>query len=153
LGLEKASVGAAVIDMKESLQIVKTARRKDHLATKRALLTALVGPSITGSRYQIALAKALGIKRQNVHKASKVRKLIDVDQSLKYPMGERKVRSDKISEGVRTVVKKYWESNTRISPYVKDKARKCLAKKVHEEHRIHWLEKTKVRLMLVFACL
>ncbi|CAM6127423.1 unnamed protein product [Calypogeia fissa] len=145
-----ASVGHAVVDLKESLQIVKTAKRTDHLATKRVLLTALVGPSITGNRYQTALARALGIKRHNVHKALKVRMQIDADRSMKYPMGERKVRCDKISEAVRNTVEKYWESNTCISPCVKDKARKRLAKKVHEEHRIHWLEETEVEFFMKF---
>ncbi|CAM6102026.1 unnamed protein product [Calypogeia fissa] len=85
-----ASVGAAIVDLKESLHLVKPAKRKDHLATKQALLTAMVGRSIVGNRYQTALARALGIKRQNLHKASKVRKLIHADQSVKYSMGEQK---------------------------------------------------------------
>jgi hypothetical protein len=67
----------------------------------------LVGPLITNSRYQIVLAKALGMKRQNVHKASMVRNLIDVDQSSKYTMGEKKMRSDKISTAVQSVLEKY----------------------------------------------
>jgi hypothetical protein len=54
--------------MIHSLQIVKSARRKDHLATKQALLTALVGQSTVSSRNQSLLALALGIKRQNFTK-------------------------------------------------------------------------------------
>jgi hypothetical protein len=86
-----ASVGATVSDLRQSMKIVKTARRKDHLATKQAVLTALVGQSTVGKYYQSSLAKALGIKRQNMQKAAKQREVIDADMAVRYPMGERKV--------------------------------------------------------------
>ncbi|CAM6081914.1 unnamed protein product [Calypogeia fissa] len=145
-----ATVGAAVVDMKQTLSIIKTAKRKDHLATKHALLTALVGQTTVQNRHQSSLAKALGIKRGNLCRASKRRKLIDDDLFMKYPMGERKVRSDKISDAVRLIVERYWESNTRISPCTKDKAQLRLARKKYEEHRIHWLEETEVEFFLRF---
>lgn len=147
-----ASIGAAISDLKTSLRTVKTARRKDHLAAKQVLMTALAGESIVSNRYQTCLARALGIKRQNVHTASKRRKLIDGDSSVKYPMGERKVRSDKISNEIRKIVQKFWESNTRISPCKKDRARLRLFRKVYEEHQIHWLEDTEVHGFLFHCC-
>ena len=139
-----ASVSATLADLRQSMKIVKTARRKDHLATKQAVLTALVGQSTVGQRYQSSLAKALGIKRQNMHKAAKQRETIDADVAVRYPMGERKVRSDKISAEVVEVVEKYWEANTRILPCAKDKAQRRLAPKIYEVHCIHWLENTEV---------
>jgi hypothetical protein len=139
-----ASMGTAVNDMIHSLQIVKSARRKDHLATKRALLTALVGQSTVSSRNQSSLALALGIKRQNLHKAAVVRKQLDEDVSMRYPSGERKQRSDKISVEVRKIVEGYWEANTRISPCKKDIARFRLGVKKYETHSKQWLEETEV---------
>ncbi|CAM6104340.1 unnamed protein product [Calypogeia fissa] len=99
VGIEP-SVLVAIVDLKQTLHIVKNPRRKDHLSTKRSLLTALVGQSTVGSRGQTALARYLGIKRHNLYRASKTRQLLDADLSVKYPMGERKLRSDKISEEV-----------------------------------------------------
>jgi hypothetical protein len=139
------SIAAAISDLKGTLQIVKTAKRKDHLSAKQVLMTALTGDKVVSSRYQKTLAKVLGIQRGNLHRASKQRKLIDEDTSIKYPMGERKVRCDKISAEVWRIVEKFWESNTWISPCKKDKARLHLAPKVYEEHRIQWLVETEVR--------
>ena len=109
-----ASVSATLDDLQQSMKIVKTARRKDHLANKQAVLTALVGQSIVGKRYQSSLAKALGIKCLNMPKAAKRQEDIDTHQSIRYPMGERKVRCDRIATKVVEVVQKYWEGNTRI---------------------------------------
>jgi hypothetical protein len=103
------SLHAAVNDLSNTLQLVKQPRRKDHLCTKRAVLTSLVGKNVVENRFQSTFAKVLGIKRQNVHRASKVRQLIDSDSSKKYPMGERQVRCDKISVAVRKVVEMYWK--------------------------------------------
>jgi hypothetical protein len=78
-----ASVSAALADLRQALKIVNIARRKDHLATKQAVLTPLVGQSTVGKRYQSSLAKALGIKRQNMHKAAKQREIIDTDVAVR----------------------------------------------------------------------
>jgi hypothetical protein len=86
-----ASVSATVRDLRSSLQVIKTAKQKDHLATKHVVLTTIVGQSTVGSRCQSVLAKALGIGRQNMLKASKQREMIDKDWSVRYPMGEHKV--------------------------------------------------------------
>jgi hypothetical protein len=153
------SVAATVSDLKRTLQAVKTAKRKDHLSAKQVLTTALTGEMVVSSQYQTTLAKALGIQCQNLHRASKRRKLIDRDISIKYPMGERKVRSDKISDEARKIVEKFWESNTRVSHCKKDKARLRLYRKVYEEHQIHWLEEIEVRAplscpaVIVFSCI
>lgn len=138
------SVGTALSDVRLLLKIVKSARRKDHLATKQAVLTALVGQSTVAQINQTCLASTLGVKRQNLYKASAVRKQLDGDSSMRYPSGERKERSDKISAEVRKLVEGYWEANTQISPCKKDIARLRLGKKNYEMHTKHWLEETEV---------
>jgi hypothetical protein len=79
-------------------------------------------------------------------KASKQREMIEKDLSVRYPMGERKVRCDKISFEIRKIVEQYWEAHTRVSSCTKDKARLRLSRKVHEEHQVHWLEEIEVLL-------
>ncbi|CAM6084857.1 unnamed protein product [Calypogeia fissa] len=142
------SVGAAVHDLKQTLSIVKTANHKDHLGTKRALLVSLVGEATVSKRCQTSLALALGIKRQNLHRASKVRKELDGDTSVRYPTGQRKVRSDKNFDEVKLVVQWYWAANTRISPCKKDVARLRLGVKQYEQHSKHWLEEIEVEFFM-----
>lgn len=139
-----SSISAALTEMRKTLSIVKTARRKDHLAAKYQILSGFVGQSTVQQRLQTTLATALGIRRHNLHRASKIRAHLDSDASKAYPMGERRVRCDKISDAVRKLVQQYWDSHTRISPCKNNFARKRLGRKDYEQHQVHWLEETQV---------
>lgn len=103
------------------------------------------GKQIVKDRFKTSLAKALGIKRDNLIKAAKKRIRLDRDNAEKFPMGIRKTRSDRISNEIREAVASWWESNTRVSPCAKDQARLRLDAKVYRVHQIHWLEETEVR--------
>lgn len=144
------AIAAGLRDLTNTLGIVKTARRKDHLAVKRHVLSAMVGSSTVGQRLQSALAAVLKIKWQNLHRVSKIRKDLDADPAKKYPMGERKERSDKISDDVWKLVELYWETHTRISPCKDNLARKRLGRNDYDKHQVHWLEDTLVSSQSLF---
>lgn len=126
------------------MKLVKFSRRKDHKAAKDVILSSLAGKEVVGRRYQSALAKALCVKRAPVFKASKIQILLDGDNSLRFPMGQQKERSDRLSSQIRGEVAWFWEVHTRVSPNKNGNARKRISPKVYVSHRIHWLDDTEV---------
>ncbi|KAL3676788.1 hypothetical protein R1sor_026736 [Riccia sorocarpa] len=125
-----ASTGSAKLDrsvvrsflgLKEALKKIKGAQRNDHRNTKHNSLVALAGNAVVQGRYQTTLAKALGIKRTNVYRAAKTRAFLDSDDATKFPTGQRRERSDKISAEVRAVVEAFWVAKSRVSPRMKDR--------------------------------
>ncbi|KAL3688140.1 hypothetical protein R1sor_014449 [Riccia sorocarpa] len=151
--LQPSSVGCAKLDysiakgflgMKEALQKVKGAQRNDHRNSKYNSLIAVAGSEVVKGRYQSTLARALGVKRENIYKAAKARATLDSDSIAKFPTGRRKERSDKISQEVRLVVEAFWRSKSRVSPRMKDKVRKRISKNVYETTAAYWLVDTEV---------
>ncbi|CAM6123755.1 unnamed protein product [Calypogeia fissa] len=146
------AIAVGLRDLTNTLGIVKTARRKGHLAVKRHVLSTMVGSATVSQRFQSALVAVLKIKRQNLHRVSKIRKDLDADLAKKYPMGERKEPSDKISDDVQKLVELYWETHTRISPCKDNLARKMLGRNDYDKHQVHWLEDTLYEFYQEFIC-
>lgn len=154
LGCPKADLSwkAVAIDVKKVLNTVKFARRRDHKAAKDIILASLAGNQVVTQRYQSSLARALCIKRAPVYAASKKRAILDGDESLRFPLGQRKERSDRLSEEIRGDCAWFWENFTRPSPNAKDLAKKRIARKENIEHRVHRLEDTEVTILLHQVC-
>ncbi|KAL3683849.1 hypothetical protein R1sor_001871 [Riccia sorocarpa] len=138
------SVQQSFLGLKEALQKIKGAQRNDHRNAKHNSLVVLAGNAVVQGRYQATLARALGIKRTNVYRASKTRALLDSDDATKFPTGQRRERSDKISEEVRAVVEAFWVAKSRVSPRMKDRVRRHISKGVYETNSTYWLEDTEV---------
>lgn len=84
------------------------------------------------------------MKRGPILAASKLRSLLDGDETLRFPLGQRKQRSDRLSEEIRGEVAWFWEVFTRASPNKDGNARKRISKNEYDVHRVHWLEDTEV---------
>ncbi|KAL3693313.1 hypothetical protein R1sor_006964 [Riccia sorocarpa] len=144
-------VAQSFLGLKEALKKIKGAQRNDHRNTKHNSLVALAGNAVVQGRYQTTLAKALGIKRTNVYRAAKTRALLDSDDATKFPTGQRRERSDKISAEVRAVVEAFWVAKSRVSPWMKDRVRRCISKGVYETNSAYWLEDREVEVYLAFT--
>ncbi|KAL3685613.1 hypothetical protein R1sor_003635 [Riccia sorocarpa] len=138
------SVQQSFLGLKETLQKIKGAQRNDHRNAKHNSLVELAGNAMVQGRYQATLARALGIKRTNVYRAAKTRALLDSDDTTKFPTGQRRERSDKISEEVRAVVEAFWVAKSQVSPRMKDRVRRRISKGVYETNSAYWLEDTEV---------
>ena len=108
--------------LKQSLLEVKSARTTAELATKHAILTALVSGSSTLSlRGQTHL---LQVHPQNVALAIARRKIVVASSTFKCTLSKRKQRLDVLDEGSKVAVLSWWASETRNSPNSKEVIRK-----------------------------
>ncbi|KAL3676968.1 hypothetical protein R1sor_026916 [Riccia sorocarpa] len=153
------SVAQSFLGLEEDLKKIKGAQRNDHRNTKHNSLVALAGNAVVQGHYQTTLARALGIKRTNVYRAAKTRALLDSDDATKFPTGQRRERSDKISAEVRAVVDAFWVAKSRVSPRMKDRVRRRIqsytfsytSQRVYETNSAYWLEDTEVEVYLAFT--
>ncbi|KAL3688230.1 hypothetical protein R1sor_014539 [Riccia sorocarpa] len=129
----------------------RDAARKREDYWKEEALRSSRGLRLVQGRYQTTLTKALGIKRTNVYRAAKTRVLLDSDDATKFPTGQRRERSDKISAEVRAVVEAFWVAKSRVSPRMKDRVRRRISKGVYETNSAYWLEDTEVEVYLAFT--
>ena len=110
--------------LKRSLSEVKAARTGAQLATKHAILTAVVsGSSSSSLRGQ---ARLLEVHPRNIALAVARRKVMEESTVFKWTLSVRKRRSDVLDEDTKAVVLLWWACETRNTPNRKEVVRKRL---------------------------
>ena len=144
LPLETRKVGNAteereriVSSLLQSLSEVKTSKTKAHLATKHAILTAVVTTGTQVSTRQTA--RLLGVHPRNVAKATQRRATMVSEVHMEWTLSVRKVRSDATSSMVKDIVAAWWAAETRPSPNRKEVVRKWVAPKTYVQHHAQYL--------------
>lgn len=126
----------------QSLEEVKQAKNKVELATKHAILTAVVSSGSSGSIRK--KARLLGVHHRNVSAAILRRKKMNSRERFQWVLSVRKVRVDVLSNATKNAVVKWWISETRMSPNRKEVVRKRIGPGDYEEKPTQYLLETQV---------
>jgi hypothetical protein len=97
-----------------SLGGIKQANSSAKLATKHAILTAVVSSRSISSVRQVA--KALSVYPRNITLALERRGAMDADGNFLWSLSIRWTRTDGVGEAVKEVVILWWVQETRVSP-------------------------------------
>lgn len=91
-----------------------------------------------------SVASVLGVDRRNIKRAMHRRVLLDTKQDafwLRYRSGGR---TDSLTETVKEIVRRWWFSETTVSPNRKDIVRHRIGVKNYDEHPTHYLQVSEV---------
>ena len=137
VGAETEARERIVSSLLQSLSEVKTSKTKAHLATKHAILTAVVtnGTGVCARQ----TARLLGIHHRNVAMATQRRASMLTEVHMQWTLSVRKTRSDATSLVVKDIIIAWWAAETRPSPNRKDVVRKWVAPKTYVEHHAQYL--------------
>lgn len=142
LSMENHAERDIVSGLQKSLGEVKLAKTAAHLATKHAILTAVVSSgSSTSIRSQ---ARALQIHPRNIAKAVVRRSAMESSSVFKWTLSVRKQRSDVLSDCTKVAVALWWTSETRNSPIAKEVVRQRIDISLYNVKPLQYLMETQV---------
>ena len=126
-----------VSSLLQSLSEVKTSKTKAQLATKHAILTAVVTNGTQVSARQTT--RLLGVHHRNVAMAAQRRATMVSAVHIQWTLSVRKTRSDATTSAVKDIVTAWWVAETRPIPNRKEVVRKWVAPKTYVEHHAQYL--------------
>ena len=121
----------------QSLSEVKTSKTKAHLATKHAILTAVVTDGSRVSARQTA--RLLSVHHRNVAMAAHRRATMVSEVHIQWTLSVRKTKSNATTSAVKDIVTVWWAAETRPSPNRKDVVKMWVAPKTYVQHHAHYL--------------
>ena len=126
LGIHKATKESklkhnVIENIGDAIKKFEKSRKKDTSAACRAIQTAIVSASTRQKRLTTQLAQAIGTSRKTLYKHSKFRMQIDENDELAcWAIICRQPYKDRMGEGVKDIVQKYWLEHARVSPNSRD---------------------------------
>ena len=96
-------------------------RKKDTISTCRAIQTSIVSASTRQKHLTTQLAQEVETSRKTLYKHSKFRMKIDENDELAcWEIICRQPYKDRMGEGVKDIVQKYWLEHALVSPSSRD---------------------------------
>ena len=105
----------------DAIKFFGKSRKKDTSAACRAIQKAIVSASTRQKRLTTQLAQEIGTSGKTLYKHSKFRMQIDENDELAcWEIICRQPYKDRMGEGVKDIVQKYWLEHARVSPNSRD---------------------------------
>ena len=140
LKLRTASA-TTVQSLRGALQTLRSGCIQGKSKVRNIVLTAAVSKGDSQRR----ICNALGASRYLVRKAFRRREVVDETGENLWAGGDRKRRSDALSQEDQSAVCSWWETETTVSPNKRDVKRRRIGVKEHETHATHYLQVSQVR--------
>ena len=110
-------------------------RTKDHRATRRSIMTAIVSKMTSNKRLVTATSKVLNISRRTLARIISTREQLEtINPNQCWAIVCRCPRNDKVSNEWHDIVVNFWTENSRVSSNRRDVLTHRISRGVREEH-------------------
>lgn len=126
-------------------------RTKDHGATRRAIMNAIISKGTSNEKLVTATSKALNISRRTLTRSISTREQLEImnpHQNLAVVC--RAPRNGKVLDEWRGIVIEFWNENSRVSSNRRDVLTHRISRGVREEHQKQFLDISQTELFHKF---